>query len=515
MNALEELRQRDQWVCWRTIEREGKPTKVPYQPNGHEARSNDPATWSSYATVTAAADRFDGIGYVFSAEDPYTGIDIDRALVDGTLHPGAIEVVQALRSYTEWSPSGVGVHVLVRAHKPDHSRSTTRKTPWGDELAVYDRLRYFAITGRRLPTLPDAIEPRQDEIEALLAHFMPSGNGTGARGAKNGDRRVNVDPEAVKRALHEHPGLETLVERTGPDPSADDYALAAAAARDGLGTDLVEQILLYRLERHGDPKGKAHRRDYVPTTVKKAVADAGRERRDEQLGDPLVEASEIIEMQEVPLIAAEEQRGGRVVLERQDGLELHVPTLETLAKFDRLCAALGAQFGHRLIVARDRKTSTAIGFVSALRRYFGPGHVRALEERIESWFIDLVQSVGAEVTFEAGDAQSRLVAWQALNEIDPADGGMSATGYARKVKLAHDTTTGDRYLRASWVQEYLRRCGWRGTPEQTAGLLETIGLEQPNPRSDGRVRARWRGGNETLVLRFWVISAPDYERWRA
>jgi hypothetical protein len=44
-------------------------------------------------------------------------------------------------------------------------------------------------------------------------------------------------------------------------------------------------------------------------------------------------------------------------------------------------------------------------------------------------------------------------------------------------------------------------------------VLEAIGLEQPN--RDGRVRAQWRAGGETFVLRFWVIPAERFEQWRA
>ena len=41
----ETLRERDQWVCWREAERDGKPTKIPVAPGaGVFASSTDPDT---------------------------------------------------------------------------------------------------------------------------------------------------------------------------------------------------------------------------------------------------------------------------------------------------------------------------------------------------------------------------------------------------------------------------------------------------------------------------------------
>jgi putative DNA primase/helicase len=162
--ALDELRALDQWVCWREESRNGKPTKVPYKPDGRPAASNDPTTWSPYEAVVAVVANFAGLGFVFTPDDPFAGVDIDGALRDGHLHPDVIAIIEQLDSYSEWSPSCTGVHVLLRAVKPAGGTSTKR-TPWGDELAIYDRLRYFAITGDRLPSAPETIEERQAELQ--------------------------------------------------------------------------------------------------------------------------------------------------------------------------------------------------------------------------------------------------------------------------------------------------------------------------------------------------------------
>ena len=48
----ETLRERDQWVCWREEERDGKPTKIPVTPGGGGfASSTESETWASFETA--------------------------------------------------------------------------------------------------------------------------------------------------------------------------------------------------------------------------------------------------------------------------------------------------------------------------------------------------------------------------------------------------------------------------------------------------------------------------------
>jgi putative DNA primase/helicase len=62
----------------------------------------------------------DGIGFVFTESDPFCGVDLD-ACVDpktGEIASWASEIVRELNSYTAFSPSGTGLHVLLRAEFP-------------------------------------------------------------------------------------------------------------------------------------------------------------------------------------------------------------------------------------------------------------------------------------------------------------------------------------------------------------------------------------------------------------
>lgn len=173
----QELRDRPRWVLWGYRRRKGKWTKVPYQPGGEEAKADDPSTWTRFDHVLQhgrlVRGQYDGIGYEFSADDPYTGIDLDDAIDPETnqLKPWAQAIVGQLNSYTETSPSGTGVKIWVKAKKPSNYRSRTK---WEDgEVEMYDRGRYFAVTGQHWPGTPGTIEDRRAEVEALYHQLFP------------------------------------------------------------------------------------------------------------------------------------------------------------------------------------------------------------------------------------------------------------------------------------------------------------------------------------------------------
>ena len=76
----QELKALRQWVLWREKQRDGKPTKIPYQVSGVKAKTDTPETWTDYQSAIEHRDRFSGVGFVFSEDDPYCGIDLDNCL---------------------------------------------------------------------------------------------------------------------------------------------------------------------------------------------------------------------------------------------------------------------------------------------------------------------------------------------------------------------------------------------------------------------------------------------------
>ena len=145
-NIPAELRRRRQWVVWKLEGREDDLTKVPYTPNtGRKAKSNDLMSWGTFEEAVEALHkgRYSGLGFVFCSGDPYTGIDLDnvRDLETGALERWAAEIVEAAAAYAEISPSGRGIHLIVRGRVP------ARK---GKGLEIYSQDRFFTVTGRSL-----------------------------------------------------------------------------------------------------------------------------------------------------------------------------------------------------------------------------------------------------------------------------------------------------------------------------------------------------------------------------
>jgi putative DNA primase/helicase len=142
----DELKIRPQWVNWKhALIGKGKWTKHPYNARGgRKASSTDLLTWSPFESAFKVyeAGRYDGIGFVFCSGDPYSGVDLDgcRDPQSGEIEPWAAEVVRDLASYTEISPSGRGLHVLVRG-------KVTAPLKRG-QIEMYSVERYFTMTGQ-------------------------------------------------------------------------------------------------------------------------------------------------------------------------------------------------------------------------------------------------------------------------------------------------------------------------------------------------------------------------------
>ncbi|MEX2386553.1 MAG: hypothetical protein WD534_01645 [Phycisphaeraceae bacterium] len=150
INLPDELVERPQWVTWRS-----EPAKVPYSPvRRGRARVNDPSTWGTFDQAVqqfmakqGEADQFTGIGYVFTADDPFVGVDLDDCVDGDAIHPEAMKIITALDSYAEISPSQTGVKLWVRGRLNIKTTGTQKRMPWGGKMEIYHRGRWFACTG--------------------------------------------------------------------------------------------------------------------------------------------------------------------------------------------------------------------------------------------------------------------------------------------------------------------------------------------------------------------------------
>lgn len=167
------MKRRPQWVLWRRVERKGMATKVPFRLDGKPAGSNRPEDWVRFID---AADRYidggyDGLGFVFTSG--LVGVDLDkcRDANSGRIEDWARRIIVELDSYAEVSPSRTGVKIVMVGQSPfDRGR---RKPMEGGGIEVYDKLRYFCMTGWRLPSSPCEPQDRQDILKRLAGSIWP------------------------------------------------------------------------------------------------------------------------------------------------------------------------------------------------------------------------------------------------------------------------------------------------------------------------------------------------------
>jgi hypothetical protein len=161
-----------QWVLWRFEDRSGpKPTKVPYTCMGYKASVTNPEHLSKFEDALKFAARpgfCDGIGFVFTREDDYCGIDVDNCYPSDAAEcaPWAMGILDRFRdTYGETSPSGSGYKIWCKAKAP-------RSGNWaiaGGAIEIYDRARFFTVTGQSNGIL--AITDHQQDIEALVRNL--------------------------------------------------------------------------------------------------------------------------------------------------------------------------------------------------------------------------------------------------------------------------------------------------------------------------------------------------------
>ncbi len=144
-----ELKGLKQWVCWKGVPDEnklGKLKKIPINPYTlGQAQSNNPETWSDFETALKSSEKVSGIGFMFS-NSPYFGIDIDNISEDIEKYKNGEkdnilgEFIDSLQTYSEYSVSGNGIHLICKGNLPPQGR---RKL----NVEMYESGRYFIMTG--------------------------------------------------------------------------------------------------------------------------------------------------------------------------------------------------------------------------------------------------------------------------------------------------------------------------------------------------------------------------------
>lgn len=175
------MRDRRQWLVWRFEQREGdkKPRKVPYYASGARRHGDQGSERDRAALVgfeeacnAVVAGGYSGIGFAFLPGDGLIGIDIDGAIdtATGEIAERAANIIQACASYTEYSPSGRGVHIIVAGET-----ETFKSNAIG--LEVFCGRQFFTVTGVPYPGAPPDVRPIDEKVLARLKRTVDAAKG--------------------------------------------------------------------------------------------------------------------------------------------------------------------------------------------------------------------------------------------------------------------------------------------------------------------------------------------------
>ena len=189
-NIPKQLREAERWAPWAAPwdEKRQKYGKVPHRADSvqHGLSNGSLRGWVSFERALAAyhnhPDLFAGIGYLMTGAHGVVGVDLDHCVVDGVVAPWAAEIIAKLDSYTEFSPSGTGLHVLglgeldkdwaEKIGGPAVGAFTPGKEPG---LDVYGGgARFLTMTGAHYPGSPRDLRPAQAALHALAARYRKS-----------------------------------------------------------------------------------------------------------------------------------------------------------------------------------------------------------------------------------------------------------------------------------------------------------------------------------------------------
>ncbi len=162
-----ELRQYKQVVPWKYVDR-GKPKPDKVLINARTLGNGGvtwPNTWTYYPIALAAYEAnpgLAGVGFVLTPNDPYVMGDLDNCIIDGKFSTLAIDVIAALNTYVERSPSKRGIRFLVHCrHQPG-----AIKRP---EIELYSKERFATLTG---DVLNDAPIAKVESLDWFINEFV-------------------------------------------------------------------------------------------------------------------------------------------------------------------------------------------------------------------------------------------------------------------------------------------------------------------------------------------------------
>ena len=293
----EPLRERAQWIVTKD--------KAPIRPsNGW----NLPENQLPMDVALRLSKQFIGeTAYVFQADDPFVVVDLDDVVPEGSsrITQEAERIIQELHTYTEWSRSGEGLHLIAVGER---SLERGEKGALDDvgEIEIYDRDQFVVLTGNRsIPSersagKQDIREDIGNVIANLEREYLPKRTESG--GYDESSSTVDLDSafgnstglsvEDIRRTIEEyaksgHAKAKRALNRWD-SPASSSVGLSSPSEADlGFASDLAfwcreDAQLMHDCFRHSsrmrskwDETHYSNGRTYGDVTIRKAITTNG------------------------------------------------------------------------------------------------------------------------------------------------------------------------------------------------------------------------------------------------
>lgn len=193
-NAIpQELRDCPYWCLWKYEDiGSRKPTKVPYSAKTNRPldvnKVQDFASFEETSNIYSLGG-YSGLGFVFHENHSYSFIDLDDTEGDDAAFQRQLRIFKSFDSYSELSPSGKGLHIIVKGKVPAGRRRSY--------VEMYSSMRYATMTGNVHADKP--IAERQELLTQLWTELGGSVNNITYKGD---DKEPASDNEIITRALN-------------------------------------------------------------------------------------------------------------------------------------------------------------------------------------------------------------------------------------------------------------------------------------------------------------------------
>lgn len=266
-----DIKTNGRFCLWRYEKQQDRRTKVPYQVNGQRASSRNIQHFTSFEEIIKTVPQYDGIGMgVFS---PFAAVDIDDCVRNGELSELAEDVIHTLDSYTEYSPSGKGVRIIlkVKDFTFDKSRYYINNRKIGLEVYVPGVTnRFVTLTGNIIHQTESAY--RDEELQLILDRYMKREEQLSSP-QRTAPGSYLEDESVIQKAQKSRQKAKFLKLWQGDisgyaSPSEADLALCSMLAF-WCGGDMEQMDRIFR--QSGLMRDKWERDDYRKSTLERAV----------------------------------------------------------------------------------------------------------------------------------------------------------------------------------------------------------------------------------------------------